>query len=79
MLVSLSVIATKEWDIFTKVKCKVFNNTRKHYFHANTMKDLFKNDVLLFLKETGLHQKIKTCLLSWRHNKQINWKQIVAE
>ena len=41
---------------------KFFNNTRKHYFHANTMKDLFENvhmyDVLLFLKETGLYQKI---------------------
>ena len=35
---------------------------RKHYFHANTMKDLFENvhmdNVLSFLKETGLYQKI---------------------
>ena len=44
------------------LECKVFNNTRKHYFHANTMKDLFENvhidKVLSFLKETGLYQKI---------------------
>ena len=42
--------------------CKVFNDTRKRYFHANTMKDLFENvhmdNVLSFLKETGLYQKI---------------------
>ena len=24
------------------LECKVFNDTRKHYFHANTMKDLFE-------------------------------------
>ena len=39
----------------------VFNNTRKHYFYANTMKDLFENvhmdDVLSFLKETVLYQE----------------------
>ena len=44
------------------LECKVFNNTRKHYFHANTMKHLFENvhmdDVLSFLKETGLYKKI---------------------
>ena len=44
------------------LECKVFNNTRKHYFDASTMKDLFENvhmdDVLSFLKETGLYQKI---------------------
>ena len=44
------------------LECKVFNDTRKHYFHANTMKDLFENvhtdNVLSFLKETGLYQKI---------------------
>ena len=41
---------------------KVFNDTRKYYFHANTMKDFFENihmdNVLSFLKETGLYQKI---------------------
>ena len=44
------------------LECKVFNGTRKRYFHANTMKDLFENvhmdNVLSFLKETGLYQKI---------------------
>ena len=25
------------------LESKVFNDTRKHYFHANTMKDLFEN------------------------------------
>ena len=25
------------------LECKVFNDTRKHYFHANTKKDLFEN------------------------------------
>ena len=44
------------------LESKVFNDTRKHYFHANTIKDLFENihmdNVLLFLKETGLYQKI---------------------
>ena len=25
------------------LECKGFNDTRKHYFHANTMKDLFEN------------------------------------
>ena len=39
-----------------------FTDTRKHYFHANTMKDLFENvhmdNVLSFLKETRLYQKI---------------------
>ena len=44
------------------LECKVFNDTRKHYFHANSMKDLFENvhmdNVLSFLKETGLYQKI---------------------
>ena len=44
------------------LECKVFNDTRKRYFHANTMKDLFENvymdNVLSFLKETGLYQKI---------------------
>ena len=47
------------------------------------MKDLFENDhmdnVLSFLKVTGLYQKIKTWLQSWKHNKLINWKQIIAE
>ena len=42
--------------------CKVFHDTRKRYFHANSMKDLFENvhmdNVLSFLKETGLYQKI---------------------
>ena len=50
------------------LECKIFNDTRKHYFHANTMKDLFENvhmdNVLLFLKETGLYQKIWTSLQS---------------
>ena len=50
------------------LECKVFNNTRKHYFHANTIKDLFENvlmdDVLSFLKETGLYQKILPWLQS---------------
>ena len=56
---------TSELLIFNKrvlLECRVFNNTRKHYFHANTTKDLFENihmdDVLSFLKETGLYQKI---------------------
>ena len=44
------------------IECKVFNDTRKRYFHANSMKDLFENvhmdNVLSFLKETGLYQKI---------------------
>ena len=44
------------------LECKVFNNIRKHYFHANTMKGLFQNvhmdNVLSFLKKTGLYQKI---------------------
>ena len=44
------------------IECKLFNDTRKRYFHANTMKDLFENvhmdNVLSFLKETGLYQKI---------------------
>ena len=44
------------------LECKVFNDTRKHYFRASTMKDLFENvhmdNVLSFLKETGLYQKI---------------------
>ena len=44
------------------LECKVFNDTRKHYFHANTMKDLFENvhmdNVVSFLKETGLYKKI---------------------
>ena len=44
------------------LECKVFNNTRKHYFHANTMNNLFENvhmdDVLSFFKETGLYKKI---------------------
>ena len=44
------------------LECKVFNDTRKRYFHANTMEDLFENvhmgNVLSFLKETGLYQKI---------------------
>ena len=44
------------------LECKVLNDTRKRYFHANTMKDLFENvhmdNVLSFLKETGLYQKI---------------------
>ena len=44
------------------LECKVFDNTRKHYFHVNNMKDLFENvhmdNVLSFLKETGLYQKI---------------------
>ena len=65
------------------LECKVFNDTRKHYFHANTTKDLFENvhmdNVLSFLKETGLYQKILTWLQSWKHNKLINWKQIIAE
>ena len=65
------------------LECKAFNDTRKHYFHANIMKDLFKNvhmdDVLSFLKEIGLYQKIWTWLQSWKHNKLINWKQIIAE
>ena len=47
------------------------------------MKDLFENvhmdNVLSFLKETGLYQKIYTWLQSWKHNKLINWKQIIAE
>ena len=51
----------------------VFNDTRKHCFRENTMKDLFENvhmnNVLSFLKETGLHQKIWTWLQSWKHNK----------
>ena len=42
--------------------CKGFNDTRKRYFHANTMNDLFEivhmDNVLSFLKETGLYQKI---------------------
>ena len=37
-------------------------DTRKHYFHANTTKDLFENvhmdNVLSFLKETWLYQEI---------------------
>ena len=50
-------------DVFFLLKCvllgcKVFNDTRKHYFHVNTMKDLFENNVLSFLKESGLYQKI---------------------
>ena len=44
------------------LECKVFNGTRKRYFHENTMKDLFENvhmdNFLSFLKETGLEQKI---------------------
>ena len=47
---------------YVLLECKVFNNARKHYFYINTMKDLFENvhmdDVLLFLKENGLYQKI---------------------
>ena len=47
------------------------------------MKDLSENihmdDVLSFLKETGLYQKIVTWLQSWNYNKLINWKQIIAE
>ena len=50
-------------DLFDRdIENKVFNDTRKHYFHANTMKDLFEivqmDNVLSFLKETGLYQKI---------------------
>ena len=44
------------------LESKVLNDTRKRYFHANTMKDSFENvhmdDVLSFLKETGFYQKI---------------------
>ena len=44
------------------LECKGFNDTRKRYFHENTIKDLFENvhmdNVLSFLKETGLYQKI---------------------
>ena len=44
------------------LECKVFNDTRKRNFHAYTMKDVFENvhmdNVLSFLKETGLYQKI---------------------
>ena len=40
----------------------IFNDTWKHDFHANTMKDLFENvlmdNVLLFLKKIRLYQKI---------------------
>ena len=56
------------------LESKLLNNTRKHYFHTNTIKDLFENvhmdDVLSFLKETGFYQKIWTWLQSWKHNKQ---------
>ena len=65
------------------LECKVFNDSRKRYFHANTMKDLFENvhmdNVLSFLKENGLYQKILTWLQSWIHNKVINRKHIIAE
>ena len=41
------------------LECKVFNDTRKRYFHTNTTEDLFENvhmdNVLSFLKETGLY------------------------
>ena len=44
-------------------ECKVFNITRKRYFQIRNMKNLFENvpmdDVLSFLKETGLYQKYK--------------------
>ena len=44
------------------LECKVFNDTRKRYFHTNTIKDLFESvhmdNVLSFLKEIGLYQKI---------------------
>ena len=44
------------------LECKAFNTTRKHYFQIRKMKDLFENvhidDVLSFLKKTGLYQKI---------------------
>ena len=47
------------------------------------MKDLFENvymdDVLLFFKETRFYKKIQTWLQSWKHNKLINWKQIIAK
>ena len=47
------------------------------------MKELFENvrmnNVLSFLKETGLYQKILTSLQSWKHNKVIKRKQIIAE
>ena len=46
------------------------------------MRDLFEkvhmDDVLSSLKEAGLYQKIYTRSQSWKHNKLINWKQIIA-
>ena len=40
------------------IECKVYNNTRKHYFHANTIENVHMDDILSFLKETRLYQKI---------------------
>ena len=44
---------------YVLLECKVFNDIRKRYFHANTMKDLFENvhmdNGLSFLTETGLY------------------------
>ena len=50
-----------QFSKYILLECKAFNTTRKPYFQIRNMKDLFENshmdDVLSFLKETGLYQK----------------------